>query len=245
MALSSQTAAELRDQWELLRTRLVDAADATLDEPSTLPGWTVRDLVAHLGLGLDLLTRCELLGTPGPAMSTAPAGGRPEVLSFGHYLASYAGSAEQVSARVLRYSAEIAANTVAAVDAVADRALTRAETLAGSGDEALVRTDRGTVLVPDFLLTRLVELVVHAYDLAPALAAPVPVDAGARHLVAEALIRLLDERTGYRLSVADEAAWIGAAAGRISWAEAVAQDAVRPEYLSDGVPDLSSVLPLL
>ncbi len=245
MATSSQIAAELRDQWELLRTRLVDAADATLDEPSTLPGWTVRDLVAHLGLSLGVLSRCEPLGTPGPAAGTDTDPALPEPLSFGGYLASYAGDGDSISDRVLAYSTEIAASTVAAVDEVADRALARADELAGAGDEALVRTGRGVIRVRDLLLTRLVELVVHGYDLAPALADPVPVDTGARHLVAEALVRSLDERTGYRLFVADEAAWIGAATGRISWEEAVAQDAVRPEYLSDGVPDLSGILPLL
>lgn len=233
MATPTQIAAELRDQWELLRSRLVDATDETLDEPSTLPGWTVRDLVAHLGLSLRLLTRCEVDVED------------PEPMSFGAYLASYAPSAEDISDRVLAYSAEIAGDTVEAVDEVADRALDRADELAAAGPATLVRTARGAITAGDFLLTRLVELVVHGYDLAPALADPVPVDTGARHLVAEALVRTLEERTGYRLLVGDEAAWIQAAAGRIGWDEAVARDAVRPEYLSDGTPDLGPVLPLL
>lgn len=233
MSAPAQIAAELRDQWDLLRTRLEDTSDAVLDEPSTLPGWTVRDLVAHLGLSLDLITRCEL------------GAQEREPLTFAGYLSSYAGDAEAISERVLTYSAGLGRDVFDAVDEVADRALQRLDGLIAAGPQAMVRTTRGVIRTGDFLLTRLLELVVHAYDLAPVLTDPAPVDTGARHLVAEALVQIVAERAGYRLIVANEEAWILAASGRISWDEAVQRDAVRGEYPSDGVPDLAPELPLL
>lgn len=233
MTSPAQIADELRDQWELLRARLEDTADAVLDEPSSLPGWTVRDLVAHLGLSVDLISRCELGAED------------PEPLTFATYLAEYASDAEHISDRVLGYSAELGQDVFDAVDDVADRALARMDELVAAGPQAMVRTGRGVISTGDFLLTRLLELVVHTYDLASVLAAPVPVDTGARRLVAEALVQIVADRTGYRLIVDDEEAWILAATGRIGWDEAVRRDAVRPEYLSDGVPDLSQNLPVL
>lgn len=233
MTTPEQVAGELRDQWELLRARLEDTSDAVLDELSSLPGWTVRDLVAHLGLSLDLITRCELRAQD------------PEPLTFASYLAAYRDDSERISERVLDYSATLDRDVFDAVDEVADRALERLDELVATGPRALVRTNRGAIRTGDFLLTRLLELVVHTYDLAPVLADPVPVDTGARHLVAEALAQIVADRAGYRLIIDDEEAWILAATGRIHWDEAVRRDAVRPEYLSDGVPDLGQHLPLL
>ncbi|WP_147915942.1 maleylpyruvate isomerase N-terminal domain-containing protein [Ruania zhangjianzhongii] len=233
MTSPAQIADELRDQWDLLRTRLEDTADTVLDEPSSLPGWSVRDLVAHLGLSLDLISRCELVAQD------------PEPLTFAGYLAACAEDAERISDRVLDYSAGLGRDVFDAVDEVADRALERLDELVAAGPKAMVRTSRGVISTADFLLTRLLELVVHTYDLAPVLVDPVPVDTGARHLVAEALVQIVADRAGYRLIVDDEEAWILAASGRIGWDEAVARGAVRPEYLSDGVPDLGANLPLL
>src|SRR5699024_2688681 len=122
---TAQIAAELRDQWDLLRTRLEETSDSVLDEPSSLPGWTVRDLVAHLGLSLDLITRCEL------------GAQEPEPLTFAGYLSSYASDAEVISVRVLAYSAELGRDVFDAVDAVADRALQRLDDLVAAGPTAM------------------------------------------------------------------------------------------------------------
>ena len=233
MTSPAQIADELRDQWDLLRTRLADTADTVLDEPSSLPGWTVRDLVAHLGLSMDLISRCQL-----GAEDADP-------LTFATYLAAYPGDAERISERVLDYSAGLGQDVFDAVDEVADRALRRLDELVAAGPQAMVRTSRGVIGTGDFLLTRLLELVVHTYDLAPVLTDPVPVDTGARRLAAEALVQIVTDRTGYRLIVNDEEAWILAATGRIGWDEAVRREAVRPEYPSDGLPDLSQNLPVL
>ncbi|HIZ35896.1 MAG TPA: maleylpyruvate isomerase N-terminal domain-containing protein [Candidatus Ruania gallistercoris] len=234
MATPAQIVGELRDQWELLHTRLEDTADAVLAEQSSLPGWTVREVVAHLGVALDPINRCE---------PCEPGGAEP-VLSVGEYLAHYAARAEAIAAKTQALAAE-AEDVLTAVEPIADRALQHAEVLVANNAHTLVHTRYGAISVGDFLLTRLVELVVHGYDLAPALGDPVPVDSGARHLVAEALLQIVTERTGYRLLMADEEAWILVATGRISWDEAVRREAVRPEYPSDGLPDLAPHLPLL
>src|SRR5699024_4755855 len=165
------------------------------------------------------------------------------VLGIGDYLAHYAARAEAIAAKTRALAAQ-AEDVLAAVEPIADRALQRTDALV-AGTETLVRARYGSIDVGDFLLTRLPGLSVHSYDRAPALGEPVPVDSSARHLVAEALLQVITARTGYRLRVADEEAWILVATGRISWEEAVRRDAVRPEYPSDGLPDLGPNLPLL
>ncbi|UFU07159.1 maleylpyruvate isomerase family mycothiol-dependent enzyme [Ruania halotolerans] len=223
---------ELHDQWELLRGRLDDVGAEVLASPSSLPEWTVGDLVAHLGRALDAITAAE----PDPTSEPVP---------LADYLSGYADDAAQIDRRTKEFSAAIAHDPLGGLDATVARAFAHLDTLAPAGPDAVIRTRRGPITVQDFVISRLVELVVHGYDLAPAMAAPVPVDAGARELVAQALVDVVNRRTGYDLTVSDPATWIKAATGRGTWDDVVTRRALRPEYLSEGLPDLRSVLPLL
>ncbi|QOR71392.1 maleylpyruvate isomerase N-terminal domain-containing protein [Ruania alkalisoli] len=222
---------ELRDQWDLLRERLDDVGSDVLATPSSLPGWTVGDLMAHLGRALDAITACE----PDPSA---------EPLSVADYLSSYAADADRIDRVTREMSQQIADDPLAGLDAVAERAFAHLDALAQQGD-VVVRGRRGAIKLPDFVLTRLIELVVHGYDLAPALAAPAPVDAGARQLVAQAFAQVVADRTGVTVLVDDAAVWIRVASGRGTWDEVTTSQALRPEFLSDGLTDLRSILPLL
>ncbi|WP_420112865.1 maleylpyruvate isomerase N-terminal domain-containing protein [Pseudactinotalea sp.] len=229
---------DLREQWELLRGWLDELPDPASSEPSTLPGWSIADLVAHLGRVMDSISA---LRPAGPDDDGDP-------LSLSAYLATYATADAEYFDRLAReLTASIANAPLDHLDRMAERAFADIEALtaAPDADQAVVVARRGPIELPDFLMSRLIELVVHGYDLAPTLPLPTPVDPTARRLVAQALIEVARQRTGEAIDVGDEAAWIATATGRLDWPSAVGRGAVRPSSLSDGTPDLTASLPLL
>lgn len=229
---------DLREQWDLLRAWLEELPDPASPEPSTLPGWSIADLVAHLSRVMSSVR--EL--TPLPRLDDD---GDP--LSLSAYLATYAAADPAFfDRRAHELAASIAHDPLLHLDEAADRAFTHIDALRDAhGDDVVVVAGRGAITLLDFLMSRLIELVVHGYDLAPVLPLPTPVDPTARTLVAQALIEVARHRTGTAIDVGDETAWIAAATGRIDWPAAVGKGAVRPTALSDGTPDLTASLPLL
>lgn len=227
---------DLHEQWERMREWLDELPDPASAAPSTLPGWSVGVLVAHLGRVWDSI---RALQVPEPGQD-------PEPLTLSQYLAGYRqGDPERLDRIAHEMAASIADDPLAALDDLALGAFARLDELAARGDDSVVVARRGPIELLAFVLSRLIELVVHADDLAPTLPLPAPVDPTARTLVAEALMEVLRARTGYRLDIGDERAWIAAATGRIGWPAAVERGAARPSAVSDGTPDLSQSLPLL
>lgn len=227
---------DLQQQWELLRAWLEELPDPASPEPSTLPGWSIGDLVAHLGRNLDAIA----------VLQPVELEGDDEPQSLSAYLDSYRTvDPERIDAVTHKLAAEIADDPLGRIDERAEAALAHLRTLSEAGDDAVVIARRGAITLVDFGVSRLIELVVHAYDLAPALPLPVPVDPTARTIVAQALLDVARFRTGEAIDVGDETAWVLAASGRIDWPTAVARGAVRPSAASDGLPDLTASLPLL
>lgn len=228
---------DLSEQWDLLRAWLEELPDPASPEPSTLPGWSLADLVAHFARIWDSISALR----PADADDGDP-------LTLGAYLATYA-QADHAYFDQLAHelAAEISDDPLGHIDQYADKGMDDLADLAEAdgGEDMVVVARRGPITLLDFLVSRLIELVVHAYDLAPALPLPTPVDPTARTLVAQALLGVLEERTGYQLDVNDEEAWIKAATGRIDWSTAVERGALRPDAISDGTPDLTQSLPLL
>lgn len=74
----------LRAQWLRLRDWVDERELATSDAPSVLDGWTVADLVAHLGLAMGTLTRAE----------PAPPDAVPMTLA--ELVAGYPGRADEI-----------------------------------------------------------------------------------------------------------------------------------------------------
>lgn len=262
--------AALRRQWETLRAwvgEVVAAGDA--GAPSVLDGWTVADLVAHLGRAMSALTACE----------PAPEGTVP--LTLGEYLGTYAGRAADID-RVTRELAEqIADDPLRHVDDLVREALRHVDAL-GPADR-VVQARRGPVLLSTMLTSRITELVVHADDLQRSLArtrgaapgsraelgdgvGPLPgvpgglgpagglgdgvtsggpLDGDALDLVAQELLRIVRARGGWDLEVVRPLTWVRLAAGRVPYDVDVLASALAPRFPSDAVPDLGRMLPLL
>jgi uncharacterized protein (TIGR03083 family) len=147
-------------------------ADA-LAGPSGLPGWDVHHLLVHIARQIEVVPRLvgeEVRGRadldlPTWARSTASIADRLD-----EDTRSAAAGTERAAARLEEAAERLAAVLDAAVE-----------------PDRLVRITLGTMRSTDFLVTRLVELVVHSDDLATATGIDVPVDKKA----AAAVVRLL------------------------------------------------------
>lgn len=260
----------LRRQWGTLRAWVGDVVEAgDGGAPSILDGWTVADLVAHLGRAMSALAACD----------PAPAGTVP--LSLAEYLGTYAGRAADID-RVTRELAEqIADDPLRHVDALVAEAFARVDAL-GPADR-VVQARRGPVLLSTMIASRITELVVHADDLQRSLArargaapgtraelgdgvgprpgvpgglgpegglgdgvtAGGPLDGDALDLVAQELLRIVRARGGWDLEVVQPLTWVRLAAGRVPYDVDVLAAALAPRFTSDAVPDLGRMLPIL
>lgn len=229
----------LRAQWHRLRAWIEDAVDdAVGGEPSVLPGWTVGELVAHLGRAMDALAVC----TPAPA-GTVP-------LTLGEYVSSYADRAADIAQVTRDLAAQIAADPLGQVDRRAAAAFAVLDEQRGG--DPVVQARRGPVLLSTMATSRAIELVVHADDLLQSVrrvrgAGPGtdPVEPGALRHVADALLDVVLARGGWDLTVADPRAWVRLAAGRTPYDVDVLAAALTPGSSADAVPDLGRMLPLL
>ncbi|WP_258724328.1 maleylpyruvate isomerase N-terminal domain-containing protein [Cellulomonas sp. NS3] len=230
----------LHAQWDVLRRwvgTVVDPRAARAE--SVLDGWTVGDLVAHLGRAMDSLTAVEV----------APAGTVP--LTLAEYLGQYADRASETAETTRQLAAELGDDPLPAVDALARAAFARLDALGTS--DAVVLARRGPVLLSDMVASRVLELVVHADDLARSLrgsgrvdpSGAGPVDRDALDLVAGVLLRIVVARGGWSLEVARPLTWVRLAAGRVPYDVDVLAEALSPQYTSEAVPDLGRMLPLL
>lgn len=235
----------LRRQWLRLRAWLGELDDAATTEPSVLDGWSVGDLVAHLGRAMDALA----------AVQPTPDGTVP--LSLGEYLGGYARSADEIAQTTRELAAQIVQDPLTAVDRRAEAAFAKLTSLREAGPDPVVQARRGPIHLSEMLLSRLLELVVHADDLVrsttlggegaddePGRGAN-PLDADALHVAARTLLEIAVDRGGWSLEVADEITWVRLAAGRIPLTTDAAARALRATYTSDSLPDLGTTLPLL
>lgn len=227
IAPASRLDADLREQWDALIDWLRSMDDEMLTTATPLPEWSVGHLVAHLALVMRVLADAEVADDDA-------------TLTFADYLSAYAETSAYIRDRAIDLNEHH--DPIGSAEASGHAALV---TLTGLRERRVksVRVRRGVVALDTLVLTRLVELVVHADDLARSASIPSPVDPTARTIVANALLRVLRSRTGYDLEVGDEAAWLRLATGRLEWAER--GDALRSGNLAEGLPDLSLALPLI
>ena len=224
--------------------------------PSVLPGWTVAELAQHLATSLRTLH--VVLADPTP--------GKP--IPVDRYVTGYAAAAGQIRDRELEATAgRDPAEILAGLYAELDRA---AAAVADPPPARAVAAPRGPIAPADWLVTRAIELVVHADDLSRSLPGrePVELDRTAVRLVTQACADMMATRAPGRsleLRVPPYAAvqcvegprhtrgtppnvvetepvtWIRLAAGRLGWDEAVTSGAVRA---SGERADLRRWLPL-
>ncbi|QMU73293.1 sterol carrier family protein [Streptacidiphilus sp. P02-A3a] len=140
-------------------------AEALLAAPTRLGDWTVRDLVAHLGSAFDAIT--DNLG-----LSTGDAA----PLTLTDWVAATRTAAPAIADRARQRGAREYGGGPAEVAAALDAAVERALALLADEYPPQLRlpTRFGAMLLTDYLVTRLVETVVHADDLAAALAGADP-----------------------------------------------------------------------
>ena len=228
----------LRAQWLRLRD-WVDERDLALEQaPSVLPGWTVAELVAHLGMAMGALTRAQ----PGPPDA--------DPLTFAAYVTTYPSTADDIAERTRALAAETRDGPLPAVEGMVADALAQLQVLRDLGADPVVAARRGPVRLSTLVLTRLLELVVHGDDLARSVGGTVPgtlgpLEPGAVEVVAEALREALVETGGPDLEVADALAWMRLACGRAPATPDAVDAALRPPHLGDGLPEVAGLLPLL
>jgi uncharacterized protein (TIGR03083 family) len=177
---------------------------AHLVEPVGLGDWTVRELVAHLGLGLGLARY----------VAAAPPGAEP--LSLGEYVRAYPPAADQIAGMTREISAEFGDDLVGGVRRTAAEAFAALDAL----DAEVLQARRGPITRDDYLLSRLLELVVHGDDLQRALdRADAPLLPDAVRVVGDALAAAYEERSGAQPADESGLEWIRRAAGRVPTAD--------------------------
>ncbi|WP_158542923.1 maleylpyruvate isomerase family mycothiol-dependent enzyme [Phytoactinopolyspora halophila] len=249
-----------REAHEELRTWLDGLPDTAWPRQSCLPGWTVAELAAHIASVADSVVAVKAASRESTAKS------------IGEYLAAYAPAADVIAGRA-REAAESAAHEPSALlQTIDERFASAAEHVEELGlRDRVVEGRRGPIRLGDFLLTRVIEIVVHGDDFArslPESGAP-RLPRAASRMAVRALLEALAERApgrsvevrvpphaavqcvegpqhtrGTPASVVetDAATWIRLASGRVSWQEAVAEGHVSA---SGERADLSAYVPLL
>lgn len=198
----------MRTLLELQYAALADWLDevpvsAHLGEPVGLGDWTVRELVAHLGLGIGLARHVE----------AAAPGAVP--LPMGEYVRAYPPAAEQISGMTRELSVSFGDDLVGGLRRTALEAFAAIDALDAQGATVL-QARRGPITRDDYLTTRLLELVVHGDDLQRALGrTDAPLLPEAVDAVAVALAAAYEQRAGAPPTDATGIGWIRRAAGRV------------------------------
>ncbi|WP_318202587.1 maleylpyruvate isomerase family mycothiol-dependent enzyme [Streptomyces sp. SCL15-4] len=223
--------------------------------PSRLGEWTVRELVAHIGMGVTAVLRAAALPAP-PKQDV-------QVVDWTFAASANAAAIDGFTRRLAGEHPDLDAYLAEAEDGL--RALL-GEHPAGR----LLETSAGAMPLDDYLVTRVVELVVHTDDLnaaVPGLAVPYDRQALAAttRLLADALaVKAPGGSTEVRVPPyavvqcvagprhtrgtppnvveTDPLTWIRLATGRLAWADAVAGARVAA---SGERADLGGLLPLL
>ncbi|MGW0660174.1 sterol carrier family protein [Streptodolium elevatio] len=242
--------AALAAEWQALADFTDALESARLKDPSGLTGWTLADLVGHIAAGVEAVPRW--LGQPEP---TGPP------ITVEQWAGGTAAAAEAIS----DLAQEMAEAGKTPRDYVEDATRLVAET----PDTRVSVTRIGPMRVPDMLVTRLIEAVVHADDLERATGAAFPHDRQALAVVTRVLADILAVRApGHSVEVrvppfavvqcvtgpkhtrgtppnvveSDPRTWLRLAAGRVTWEDTVDDGSVRA---SGERADLSGWLPLL
>jgi uncharacterized protein (TIGR03083 family) len=249
--------AALESQWSSLRPWIGEIPVATYADPSVLPAWTVVELIVHLGRAMATISGVE------------PAEAWIQPMALPDYVGTYAAAAHDIATTTRDVAAQASSQELDWIDSAWAGAVDTLNTL-GAEDRVVV-TRRGPIRFGDFVLSRVLELVVHADDLArslPALPAP-PIERDAEQLVVRFLLDALAARApGKTVEVrvppyavvqavagprhtrgtppnvveTDATTWLRLATGRLSWSAAVESGTVRASGLR---ADLSEHLPLL
>jgi uncharacterized protein (TIGR03083 family) len=248
-------------QFALLAREVGELPDDDFGLPTLLGDWTVAELVAHLARNVDSVSHYLAAEVPTKA-ETDLAG----------YLSRTADFAGGVAQRAVEVAAGLTPEGLrTALRAGAVQASLDLAALGGAGEARLVPARLGALPLRDFLVTRCVEGVVHAWDLGTALDRADLVHSDALRIAVRALADVLAARhpgrtvevrlpgpsgtavqcvegprhtrgTPPNVVETDPLTFLLLATGRRSWVEALDSGAVRA---SGQRADLSPYLPLM
>lgn len=240
----------LTGEWRAIQAYAARLDEAALGRGSSLPGWTVNELVAHIADGVAALT--ERLSHPPPSRAQAS-------------IAEWARRCGQQAPRLADDARALAAGKDGRelLTIAVDRAEAALDQVVNP--RRLLWTPSGGFPLPDYLITRVVEAVVHADDLDP----DFPHDRAALGTCVRALADILagivpgssvelrippfaavqcvpgprhTRGTPPGVVELDPLTWVRLATGRLRWPKAVADGRVRA---SGERTDLSRFLPVL
>ncbi|MHC8423791.1 maleylpyruvate isomerase family mycothiol-dependent enzyme [Streptomyces sp. NB004] len=251
----ARTRAAVLAQFQNVRAAVRTLPPGQLALPTRLGDWTVRELVAHVGMALTAVDR--LLDEPEPARQDGRLLDWPSAIAAD--ADAIAGTARRLAADHPDLDAHLAD--------VERRFTERLDTHPGG---RLLPTSAGALPLADYVVTRTVELVVHTDDLTAAVPGlDIPLDrqalAAATRLLADALAaRAPGASTEVRIPPyavvqcvegprhtrgtppnvveTDPLTWVRLAAGRLTWKDAVAGAKLSA---SGERADLGALLPLL
>jgi uncharacterized protein (TIGR03083 family) len=249
-------------QWALVVAAVEATPDDAFDQPSSLAGWRVAELVAHLAACQRVVV--EWIAIPSPPKADLVAAG---------YLLTLPAAAALVMARELAAAADASPEQLRAAVRTAFEALTAA--VADVDPARIVAARAGAIRLDELMVTRCVEGVVHALDLETSLGMGLGLavvsepDREALKVATKALLGAMAIKApGKSVEVrvppfgavqavegirhtrgtppnvveTDALTWVRLAAGRLPWTAAVASNAV---HASGDRSDISEFLPLL
>lgn len=196
---------------------VLGACETAFSRLSLCPPWSVGELLYHVRIGVG--RTCEMLAVPEP-----PAG--PLTSAAGYFRHGQRFSPRTNRDRIAaaqRGGAALASGSVIAREFDLAWRESWAQVQQAS-QTRLVRTHHGdTMLLIEFLRTRVLEVAVHGLDLAAGLGCPFWMTDAAAHVVEDLLLP-----AGTRVSLLDESGWshatlIAKATGRLPLSEADAR----------------------
>ncbi|MEW1719528.1 sterol carrier family protein [Streptomyces sp. NPDC093109] len=258
---SAKTRAAVLAQFRHVRDAVDAMTPAQLALPSGLGEWTVRELAAHVAMGVESVSLYLEQPVRSEAAVVAEAGPVIVLAEWPFVTARYAGP---IAENVTAYA------TTAPPGELLGRAAERIEALLPAADDRQTLVTRvGAMRLADYLVTRTVELTVHTDDLNRAAGLSIPFDrqalAAATRLLADALaVKAPGASTEVRVPPyavvqcvegprhtrgtppnvveTDPLTWLRLATGRTAWAEAL--DTARVSASGERA-DLSGLLPLM
>jgi uncharacterized protein (TIGR03083 family) len=255
-AFSDVTGACLR-QWTSLADVVDQLPDDVFSEPTRLTGWRVAELVAHFAACVNAVPR--------RLAESAPQA--EDLLTVAQYLTAAPSAGDVIAQREI--DTAVRENPSQIRESLASALLNLRAALADVPGERVINTRFGAMRLDDFVVTRCLEGVVHGLDLAQVPGVVTVSDLEALRITTRALLdtmvakapgRAVELRvppiaavqcvegprhtrgTPPNVVETDASTWIELAAGRIRWADAVADGRVRA---SGERSDLSALLPLL
>ncbi|GGS88899.1 maleylpyruvate isomerase family mycothiol-dependent enzyme [Streptomyces chromofuscus] len=251
----AKTRAAVLAQFGAVREAVRGLTPEQLALPTRLGDWTVRDLVAHIGMALAAVSRLVDEAEP-RRQDAAPTDWPAAIAADAPAIAETARCLAGQHADVDAHLADVERRFTAALDA--------------HPGTRLLATSAGALPLADYVVTRTVELVVHTDDLNAAVPGlDVPYDrqalAAATRLLADALaakapggstevrippyavVQCVEgprhtRGTPPNVVETDPLTWIRLATGRLTWTDAVAQARVSA---SGERADLGKLLPLM